>query len=174
MRLRGTIHKADATSLVVRTNDGREISLATAEPLRVVEIVPIDPSAIQSGAFVGTGAVPGADGSLVAVEVYVFAESARKANDGRGLRGEPPNATLTNATIVEVRPGPDVRTMTLRYKDGAKTIQVPNGVPVVTTKPGHRSLVVAGAKTTVIAQTRDGQPVATAVLVGRNGFEPPM
>jgi hypothetical protein len=174
MRLRGTIHKADATSLVVRTNDGREISLATAEPLRVVEIVPIDPLAIQSGVFVGTGVVPGGDGSLVAVEVYVFAESARRSNEGQALRDEPANATMTNATIVEVMAGPDVRTMTLRYKDGEKTIRVPNGVPVVTTKPGHRSLIVAGAKTTVIAQTRDGQAVVTAVLVGRNGFEPPM
>ncbi|HEY2558824.1 MAG TPA: hypothetical protein VGI48_03835 [Caldimonas sp.] len=174
MRLRGTIRRADATSIVVRTSDGREVSLATAEPLRVVEVVPIEPSAIQSGVFVGTGAVPGVDGSLVAVEVYVLAESARGAKESRGPRDRPPDATTTKATIVEVRPGPDVRTMTLRYKDGEKTIRVPNGVPVVTTRPGDRSLVVAGAKAVVIAQTRDGQSVATAILVGRNGFEPPM
>ena len=35
-----------------------------------------------------------------------------------------------------------VRTMTLRYKNGEKTIRVPEGIPIVTVKPGERSLLV--------------------------------
>lgn len=58
--------------------------------------------------------------------------------------------------------------------DGEKTIRVPNGVPIVTMKPGDRSLLTAGAKVIVTEQVVNGQPVAARVLVGRNGFEPPM
>jgi hypothetical protein len=64
--------------------------------------------------------------------------------------------------------------MTLRYKDGEKTIVVPEGIPVVTLKPGDRTLLVPGAKVLVTAQVRDGQPTALRVTAGRNGFAPPM
>ena len=64
--------------------------------------------------------------------------------------------------------------MKLRYKDGEQTIVVPAGVPIVTLKPGDRSLLVPGAKVLVTAQSRDGKPTALRAAVGRNGFEPPM
>jgi hypothetical protein len=64
--------------------------------------------------------------------------------------------------------------MTLRYKDGEKTIVVPEGIPVVTLKPADRSLLVPGAKVLVSAQVRNGTPTALRVTAGRNGFAPPM
>jgi len=80
---------------------------------------------------------------------------------------------MTNATVTKLTAGNNERTITLRYKDGEKTIRVPNGVPIVTIKPG-RSLLVTGAKVIVTEQVVNCEPVATRVLVGRNGFEPPM
>ena len=85
-----------------------------------------------------------------------------------------PNATMTNATVTAISNGPNDRTMTLRYKDGEQTIHVPNGVPIVTMKAGDRALLVAGAKVTVFARKRDGRDVATGILVGRDGFTPPL
>ena len=64
--------------------------------------------------------------------------------------------------------------MKLRYKDGEKTVTVPDDVPVVTFKPGDRSLLVPGAKVVVTAQLRDGKPTALRALAGRDGFVPPM
>ena len=64
--------------------------------------------------------------------------------------------------------------MTLKYKDGEKTVVVPADVPVVTFKPGDRTLLVPGAKVQVIAQLRDGKPTALRALAGRNGVAPPM
>ena len=81
---------------------------------------------------------------------------------------------MTNATVTEVKAGPNERVITLRYKDGEKTIRVPNGVPVVTMQPGDRALLVPGAKVMVTAQEADGKLVANRVVVGRNGFAPPM
>ncbi len=66
------------------------------------------------------------------------------------------------------------RLLTLRYKDGEKTLIVPDDVPIVTIKPADRSLLVVGTKMLVTAQLRDGQPTALRLLAGRNGFTPPM
>ena len=42
-----------------------------------IEVLTIDPNAIQEGTLVGTTAVPRADGSLSAVEVQVLEEAPR-------------------------------------------------------------------------------------------------
>ena len=51
---------------------------------------------------------------------------------------------------------------------------VPDNVPIVTFKPGDRTLLVVGAKVIVTAQLRDGKPTALRALAGRDGFAPPM
>jgi len=174
IRLRGTIERADASSLVVKGQDGKVVALRYGDGFRVDEVLPIDPNAVQEGTFVGTTAVPRADGSLSAVEVHVFPEAARGTGEGHRPWDLQPNSTMTNATVSKITSGPNDRTMTLRYKDGEKTIRVPNGVPIVTMKPGDRSLLATGAKVIVTEQIVNGEPVATRALVGRNGFEPPM
>ena len=174
VRLRGTIEKVDATSLVLKERDGRVILLVFAEDLGVTEVVADDPATLQSGTFVGTTAVPGADGSLSAVEVHVFPEAARGRGEGHRPWDLLPGSTMTNATVTAITSGANDRTMTLRYKDGEKAIHVPNGVPIVMQKPGDRSLLVAGIKVIVTEQMRNGQAVAMRVQVGRNGFSPPM
>ena len=174
LRIRGTIDQIDAKSMVVKDRGGKATPLVYADDLRVSEVVPIDPAAIQTGAFIGTAAVPRADGSLAAIEVHVFPEDARGTGEGHRPFDLQPGSTMTNATVASVTTGPNDRVVTLRYKDGEKTIHVPNGVPIVTVKPGDKSLLVPGAKVIVSEQVRGGKNVATRVVVGRNGVEPPM
>jgi hypothetical protein len=50
LRIRGTIDQADAKSMVVKDRAGKVTPLAYADDLRVSEVVPIDPGAIQTGA----------------------------------------------------------------------------------------------------------------------------
>ena len=173
-RLRGTLDKVDASALKVRDASGASQSLAIAPALVVTEVVPIDPASLQSGTFVGTTAVARPDGSLSAVEVHVFAEAARGTGEGHRPSDLQPGSSMTNATVTSLVSGRDDRTMTLRYKDGEKTIHVPNGVPIVTLKAGDRSLLVPGAKVIVTTQVVDGKATAMRVLIGRDGFAPPM
>ena len=56
----------------------------------------------------------------------------------------------------------------------AKTVIVPDGVPIVTFAPGDAALLVPGAKVIVTATQRDGKPAALRASAGRNGFMPPM
>jgi len=174
MRLRGTIEKVDASSVVIKERNGETITLALADNLAVNEVLALDPQAIQSGKFVGTAAMPGADGTLAALEVLVFPEAARGTGEGHSTWDLQPGSTMTNATVTAVTPAVKGRSMTLRYKDGEKTIFVPDGIPVVTLQPGDRSLLVPGARVIVTAQNRDGKPTALRITAGRNGFAPPM
>ncbi|HEX4232801.1 MAG TPA: hypothetical protein VH041_00720 [Caldimonas sp.] len=174
MRLRGTIEKIDATSIVLKERSGETMTLALADNFAVSEVLPVDPAMIQSGTFVGTAALPGADGSLSALEVLVFPEAMRGTGEGHSQWDLQPGSTMTNATVTSVAPAAKGRTMTLHYKDGTKTIVVPEGIPVVTLKPADRSLLVPGAKVLVTAQMRDGKPTALRATAGRNGFTPPM
>ena len=174
MRLRATIEKVDATSLVVKERSGETVTLAIADNLAVSEVLPIDPNAIQPGTFVGTASLPGPDGTLAALEVLVFAETMRGTGEGHSPWDLQPGSQMTNATVGTVVRGAKGRTMTLHYKDGEKTIVVPDGVPVVTLKPGDRSLLVPGAKVIVTAQVRNGQPTALRITAGKDGFQPPM
>ena len=174
LRLRGSIERAEATTLVLKQRNGETMSLAYADNFSVSEVLPVDPSALQSGTFIGTAAVPGADGSLSALEVLVFPEAARGTGEGHSAWDLQPGATMTNATVSSITATAGARTMLLRYKDGEKTIRVPDGVPIVTVRPADRSLLVPGAKVMVTAQVRNGQPTALRALAGRDGFETPL
>ena len=174
VRVRGTIEKVDATSIIVKERNGETMTLALADNFTVSEVLPIDPSAIQAGTFVGTAAETGPDGTLSALEVLVFPEAARGTGEGHSPWDLQPGSTMTNATVTTIAPHAKGRAMTLRYKDGEKTIVVPEGIPVVTLKPADRSLLVPGAKVFVFVQVRNGQPTALRATAGRNGFAPPM
>lgn len=173
-RLRGTVESFDGSTLVVRERSGEVYRLVLADNFAVSEVQPIALSSIQTGSFIGTAAVTGADGNLQALEVLLFPEAARGTAEGHGPWDLQPGSTMTNATVSEMVASAGGRTLKLRYKDGEKTVVVPEGVPIVTLKPGDRSLLVPGAKVLVTAQTRDGKPTALRAAVGRDGFTPPM
>lgn len=173
-RLRGVVKAFDGSTLVLAERSGETVSLVLADNFSVNEVVPIELTAIRAGSFVGTAAVPAADGTLRALEVLVFPEAARGTGEGHSAWDLQPGSTMTNATVAELATTPQGRSLTLRYKDGEKTVIVPDNVPVVTFKPGDRALIVVGAKVVVTAQLRDGKPTALRALAGRDGFAPPM
>jgi hypothetical protein len=174
MRLRGTIEKIEGARITLRERSGETVVLAVPDNLTINEVVPIEMSAIQPGAFIGTAALTKADGSLEALEVLVFPEAARGAGEGHYAWDLMPQSTMTNATVSGLSQLPKGRELSLRYKDGEKKVVVPDGVPVVTFKPGDPSLIVIGARIFGAAVVRDGVPTFTRLTIGRNGFAPPM
>jgi len=173
-RLRGTVESFDGGTLVMTERSGETLRLALDEKFTINEVVPIELAAILPGSFIGAAAMPQPDGTQRALEVLVFPEAARGSGEGHYPWDLQPGSTMTNATVADLAASADGRTLKLRYKDGEKTLLVPQGVPVVTFKPGDSSLLVPGAKVMVTAQLRDGRPVALRALAGRNGFQPPM
>ncbi len=173
-RLRGSVQAFDGSTLVMKERSGEVITLVLADTFAVNEVVPTEPTAIRPGSFVGVASMPGADGQLRALEVLVFPEAARGSGEGHYGWDLQPGSMMTNATVAELAAAPQGRSLTLRYKDGEKTVVVPDNVPVVTFKPGDKALLVPGAKVMVTAQLRDGKPTALRALAGRDGFAPPM
>lgn len=173
-RLRGTVEQADTASVTIKERSGETIKLVFGEKATFSEALPIDITAIQPRSFIGTAALPRADGVLQALEVVVFPEEARGTGEGHYPWDLKPQSTMTNATVADLVRTSDGRRLTLRYKDGEKTVVVPDGVPVVTFKPGDRALLKPGAHVFIVATLVNGQPTAMRVIVGRDGLVPPM
>ncbi len=178
VRVRGTVVFADANKVVVKDRGGEVISMTRATDMPVSEVYAIKLTDIKKGSFIGTAAMPQADGSQKALEVLVFPEAARGTGEGHFPWDLQPQSTMTNATVADLAAatsdGRGGRQMRLSYKGGEKTLFVPRGTPVVTFRPGTDALLVPGAKVLVNAQERNGTPTALRVLAGRNGFTPPM
>ena len=175
-RIRGDVVALEGLNLQVKSRTGEALTIKLAESYTVTSVVKIDASAIKSGTFVGAASMPQADGTQTALEVLVFPEAMRGSGEGHYPWDLQPGSMMTNATvsdaIVESAGG---RRMTLKYKDGEKTVVVPPDAPIVTFEPGERSMVVPGAHILVTATKQgDGSLSAARVAVGKNGLVPPM
>lgn len=175
LRVRGDVVALDGTTLSVRTRAGEPISIRLADNYAVVAVVALDTAAIAAGSYVGAGALPQPDGTLTALEVLVFPEASRGSNEGHYAWDREPGGMMTNATVAAVVRGDGRRRLTLRYKDGEKTVDVPDGAPIVTFEPGERTMLAPGAHLIVTASRQpDGTLTANRIVVGRNGLVPPM
>ena len=105
-RLRGTVKSFDAGTLVLVERSGETLTLVLADNFSVNEVVPIELAAIQSGSYIGAAALPGADGTLRALEVLVFPEAARGTGEGHSAWDLQPGSTMTNATVAELAARP--------------------------------------------------------------------
>ena len=174
VRVRGTIEKVDGKTLLVKGRDGATLTLALADNAQVVGVAKASLGDIKEGAFIGSGAMPQADGSQKALEVHIFAESQRGTGEGHRPWDGAPNSTMTNGTVGATVTGVDGPTITVKYKDGEKKIVVPPGVPIVRYEIGSLSELKPGASITVVSATKqpDGTFSAARVNVGRDGVVP--
>jgi hypothetical protein len=190
-RLAGDIVNVTPTALTVRTATGTTTAKLPAE-VRVTARIAADWSAVTQGGYVGTTAVPQPDGTLLAKEVHIFTEAQRGTGEGH-YPMQTPGDTMTNATVSRLSGGTasrDTRTnatvaaagqgagahrMTLTYKGGEQTVVVPDGVPIVCSEPGDRSLLVPGAHVVVYAKMdTDGALLVERISVGKDGFVTPI
>ena len=175
-RIRGDVIALDGLNLQVRSRTGETLAIRLAENYTVTSVVKVDLAAIRPGSFVGAASMPEADGTQTALEVLLFPEAMRGSGEGHYPWDLKPGSMMTNATVADAaveRTGG--RRMTLKYKDGEKTVIVPPDAPIVTFEPGERAMVVPGAHVIVTASKHpDGALTAARVAVGKNGLVPPM
>jgi hypothetical protein len=105
-RIRGTVETLDGRTLVVKSREGQELSIALSNDLKVSSVNKAQLSDIKQGDFIGTAAVPGTDGKLHAQEVLIFPEALRGAGEGHRPWDLTPDSTMTNATVAEVAEAP--------------------------------------------------------------------
>lgn len=174
-RLRGTIERVEASTLVVRSREGETVPVALAPDATVSALSRVELSSIGPGAYVGTAAMPQADGSLRAIEVLVFPEAMRGTGEGHGPWDLLPESTMTNATVADTVAGVEGRTLTLSWKGQSKRVVVPADAPVVTPIPASRDDLKAGSAVFLSAVPQpDGSLRAARVTVAKDGVVPPM
>jgi hypothetical protein len=173
-RVRGTIETLDGNMLMVKARDGATLHVMLTNNAQVIGVVKATLADIKEGAFIGSGAVPQADGSQKAVEVHIFPESMRGTGEGHRPWDGASNGTMTNGTAGATVTGVEGGTVTVKYKDGEKKIIVAPSTPIVRYEIGERNDLKAGAAVTITNATRkpDGSLEAARVNVGRDGAVP--
>jgi len=173
VRVRGVIEKVDGDTVMIKSVDGAELKLTLTANALIVGVNKATLADIGPGSFVGSTAMPQADGSQKAVEVHIFAESQRGAGEGHRPYTLP-NSTMTNGTVGEMVTAADGGTLTVKYKDGEKKIVVPPSVPIVRYEIASRADLVPGVHITALNALRKGEGTfeAARLNVGRNGLVP--
>ena len=175
LRLRGTLEKADGNVLTLKTTDGAEHKLTLAEKAMIVAVVKASMADIREGTYLGSAAMPQADGSQRALEVHIFPEQMRGTGEGHRPYAPVPDSTMTNGAAAGTTvTGVEGSTMTVKFKGGEKKIVVPPNVPIVRYEIGSHADLKPGAKFTVLAATKkpDGTLETNRINVGRDGVVP--
>jgi hypothetical protein len=176
VRVRGTIEKADGTTLTVKTREGQTVTLKLPDNVGVFATMKRTLADIKANDFVGVAAMPqGAGKPQRALEVLIFPEAMRGTGEGYYPWDLMPESTMTNATVAETVNKVEGNTLTLKYKDGMQTIVVPPECPIVTFAPSDKGAFKAGTVIFVAAATKaeDGSLSAPRVTVAGD-VPPPM
>ena len=174
--LRGTIDQVSDNSLQLTDRKGEKVSVKLNDQTKVLSVSKGSTADIKPDSFIGTAAVPQADGSLKALEVHVFAASLRGSGEGHSAwqSADGKVDTMTNGTVGKLV-NANGRTLTVNYNNQQKTVIVPDGTPIVTLDPGDRSLLKPGTHIVLFSAADDkGERVATRISAGKDGTVPPM
>jgi hypothetical protein len=175
VRLRGTIEAVEGNVVTVKAAGGADAKVMLADKAVIIAVVKATLAEIKEGTFLGSAAIPQADGTQKAVEVHIFPEEMR--GTGEGHRPYPPvaNGTMTNgsasgATVA----GVEGSTITVKYTGGEKKIIVPPNAPILRYEIGGTADLKPGAHFTVLAATKkpDGTFETSRINVGRDGAVP--
>jgi hypothetical protein len=173
-RLAGTIEKVTGNSVLVKSKDGEQ-TVTLADKALIVGVTKASLADIKEGSYIGSGAVPQADGTQKAVEVHIFAETQRGTGDGHrdGWPGAP-NGTMTNGEAGNPVTGVDGLTVMVKYKGGEKKILVTPSTPIVQYQVSDASALKPGAAISIVAATKkpDGTFETNRINVGLNGVVP--
>jgi hypothetical protein len=175
--IRGTIETVanDGQSVQVLTREGEHVTMRLKQPPRINTVVAATLADIKPGLFVGAGAMPGAGGVQIAMEVHIFPEAMRGSGEGFRAFDLAPGSTMTNGSIQARVDGVNGPKLTVTYKGGEKTIAIDDKTRIVSFEAGSPVDLKPGAA--VVARgvkAADGAYDVAFVVVGKNGVKPPM
>jgi hypothetical protein len=176
VRVRGTIEAVDGAVLSIKARDGSDLKVKMTDNVNVVGLVKATLDDIKPGSFVGSTAMPEQDGTWKAVEVHIFPEAMRGTGEGDRAYDYKPKSTMTNGTVDASVAKVNGSTMTLKYKEGEKKIDVTPETAIVMYVPSNKAELKPGAKIYIAGANKqaDGTLETGRVNVGLNGVTPPM
>ena len=173
-RVRGVIASIEGNVLMVKSREGKDVHIELNEKTTFAYMKALHLAEVKPGTPLGSTAVKGPDGKLIARELHLFNPDRPIPSEGHGAWDLEPGSTMTNARVTQVVQAVDARVLTLSYKDGSQQITVPENVPVVMAVESDRSLLAPGAYTLVFGTAAaDGKVSARRVQVTKDGVRPP-
>jgi hypothetical protein len=172
-RIRGPIQSVDGSTITVKAGEAGDLQVKLTDNAAVYGVVKATLADVKSGAFIGVGATPQADGSQRAIQVMIFSEPQRGTGEGH-RPWDRPNSTMTNATVATTVAGVDGQVVMVKYKDGEKKIVVGADAVIRAYVVGGKDELKPGANINIVAATKkpDGTFEAARVNVGRDGIVP--
>jgi hypothetical protein len=174
VRIRGTIQGLEGNMLLVKTRDGKDLKIGLPENLVVVAAKKLTLDDIKPGDFVGPASRVKPDGSLEAISLQVFPANLRGVvPEGHMAWDLEPGSMMTNGNVAAAVGAAGAREITIEYKGGSQKVKVPDDVPIFTTVPGERSLLVPGAYIVTTARAgTDGVLFTQRIAVSKDGVRP--
>jgi hypothetical protein len=176
VHIRGEVVSAETSQIVVKAADGKTTTINLAPELKVLDVSQTSLDAIADKSYIGVAGVAASEGKVRALGVMVFPEGARGMNEGSFPWDIKKTSSMTNATVSRLLKQNGGAEIEVRYGENKKkSIQIDKETVFGTFVPGDRALVVKGAKVLIFAdQAADGKSTGGLVMVGRNGFLPPI
>jgi hypothetical protein len=174
IRIRGMIQGLEGNMLLVKTRDGKDLKIGLPENLVVVAAKKLTLDDIKPGDFVGPASRVKPDGSLEAISLQVFPANLRGVvPEGHMAWDLEPGSMMTNGNVAAAVGAAGAREITIEYKGGSQKVKVPDDVPIFTTVPGERSLLVPGAYIVTTARAgTDGVLFTQRIAVSKDGVRP--
>ena len=171
--VRGTITGLQGDVLSVTTREGRDLKIELAKNASVSYVKNVKLEDLKPGTPLGTTAVAGPDGKLVAREVHV-SEASPLRREGHWDMDVLPGATMTNGTVSAAAQLSGGRELTITYKGGSNVVLIPPNTPVVVPVTADRSYLKSGEYVVLTAaMNNDGKLGASRVQVSKDGVRPP-
>jgi len=134
VRVRATIDRVEGGMLDVKSRDGAMLKVQLAPNAPVNEVVKASLSDIKKGDYIAVTGMPQPDGSQKALAILIFPEAMRGVAEGFRPWDLSPQSTMTNATVANQVTSADGQKLTVKYKDGEKTVIVSPSAEIVTYK----------------------------------------
>jgi hypothetical protein len=174
MRIRGKIDAVDGDVLAITTREGRNMKVELAPNATFAYPKAMKLSDVKPGTPLGTSAVPGPGGKLIARELHLFPPERAVPNEGHRPWDLEPNSSMTNGSVSAMTTIANGRELTLNYKGGSQVVVVPDNVPVVAAVEADRSILKAGEYAYIQASmNNDGKIIASRIQVSKDGVRPP-
>ena len=171
-RIRGQIEKVDGSNFSLKTRDGAMLDVKLADDARVSALEKASLSDIKNDTFIGIAGIPQPDGSIEAFSIHILLPAQRGVvPDRHGPWDARPNSTMTNAYVENIVASKDGQTLTVKYKDGEKKINVTPQTVISAAAPGKREELKPGAQIIIFGWDKqaDGSVLAKTLYVGRAG-----
>jgi len=174
-RVRGVVESLDGDTLMVKSREGKDVTIKLTSGWAVNGIVKASVGDIKPGDFVGIASEPTASGVNGALEVLIFPAAMKGTGEGDYGWDLTPTSSMTNATVANAVTSVNGPTLSLTYKGGEKKISIPTGTPVVTFGKATKDDIKPGAGVLINGMTAGDNVVESdRVVVGIDGVIPPM